>query len=137
MGTSTRTLAERLRAERNRLKLNQAAFAEAGGASRVTQVGYEAGTSIPSVDYLARVADVGADADYILFGIPKAVRVAQEFDWAFHAEIMETVAEWAESEDRRIPPAKLSAVVRMLYEQFSAEGEIEPEFIIRTLRLVA
>lgn len=137
MDTNIGALAERLRAERSRLKLNQAAFAEAGGVSRVTQVGYEAGTSVPSIAYLARLSAVGADAGYILCGVRKAARVAQEFDWALHAEIIETVAEWADSKDVHIPPGKLSAVIRILYEEFSSAGTVESAKLARTLQLVA
>lgn len=61
-------LGERIKFERERLKLSQADFADKVGISRPTQVNYEKGRHIPDAQYLARLGGVGADLDYVLFG---------------------------------------------------------------------
>lgn len=61
-------IAERLREERIRLGLSQADFAEAGGAHRKSQGNYESGERSPDADYLAAIAAVGADVQYIVTG---------------------------------------------------------------------
>ena len=63
----------RLRDERIRLGLTQAALASAGGVQRLAQSQYENGSSAPSVRYLAGVAEVGIDLVYALFGDRKNV----------------------------------------------------------------
>ena len=62
------SIGERLRAERERLKLSQAAIAEAGGVKPLTQFSYEKGSSYPNADYLAKVSELGVDALYVVIG---------------------------------------------------------------------
>ena len=62
-------IAERLKEERTRLKLSQADFASAGGAHRKSQGNYESGERSPDSDYLAGIAAIGADIQYIVTGI--------------------------------------------------------------------
>lgn len=58
----------RLREERERLGLSQAALASAAGVRRLAQGQYEKEHSSPSVRYLAAVAAAGVDLQYALFG---------------------------------------------------------------------
>lgn len=62
------SIGDRLRSERERLKLSQAALAEYGGVKPLTQHSYEKGSSYPNADYLARVNDLGIDAMYVITG---------------------------------------------------------------------
>lgn len=62
------TISDRLREERERLGLSQAAFAELGRVQRRAQANYEAGDRYPDALYLAGVAAGGADVLYILTG---------------------------------------------------------------------
>lgn len=62
------TLGARLRAERERLGLNQPEFAALAGQSKQSQIRYEAGDRSPDGDYLSAVAGAGADVLYILTG---------------------------------------------------------------------
>lgn len=59
---------ERIRAERERLGLSQAAAAEKMGVSRTTQVNYETGKRKADSDYLFALGKLGADVGYVLFG---------------------------------------------------------------------
>ncbi|WP_418122570.1 helix-turn-helix domain-containing protein [Variovorax sp. 160MFSha2.1] len=60
---------ERLKAERSRLRLSQAAMAEAGGVGLNSQSNYENGHRSPDAEYLARVATIGVDVTYLLTGV--------------------------------------------------------------------
>lgn len=68
----TTTSHERLRGERERLGLSQAAFAEIGGVKANAQGNYEKGERQPDLSYLAAIAEAGADVLYIITGEPAA-----------------------------------------------------------------
>lgn len=61
-------IAERIREERARLGLSQAEFAEIAGAHRKSQGNYESGERSPDAQYLAAIAEAGADVCYIVTG---------------------------------------------------------------------
>lgn len=48
--------------------MSQTAFATAGGVGRRAQVNYESGERAPDTDYLARVAEIGVDVQYVITG---------------------------------------------------------------------
>jgi len=60
---------ERLKVERGRLRLSQAAMAEAGGVSLNSQSNYENGHRSPDAAYLERVAAIGVDVTYLVTGV--------------------------------------------------------------------
>lgn len=60
---------ERLKAERSRLQLSQAAMAEVGGVGLNSQSNYENGHRSPDAAYLSRVAAIGVDIAYLLTGV--------------------------------------------------------------------
>lgn len=62
------SIGERLREERERLGFNQTAFGAIGGVQKQAQLKYEKGERFPGADYLAAVAKVGADVQYIVTG---------------------------------------------------------------------
>ncbi|MBF0185997.1 MAG: hypothetical protein HQM06_16630 [Magnetococcales bacterium] len=59
---------DRLKEERGRLGLSQAAFGMLGGVSRAAQESYESGRRDVGSDYLAGLAEAGVDVLYILTG---------------------------------------------------------------------
>jgi transcriptional regulator with XRE-family HTH domain len=61
---------DRLREERERLRLSQADFAEKAGIHRNTQARYELGKREPDSGYLETIKAMGVDVDYVLFGFP-------------------------------------------------------------------
>ncbi len=67
----TNNFSARLREERERIGLSQAALAEAGGVKKLAQHTYEKGERSPSSDYLLKVADAGVDVSYLLTGSRK------------------------------------------------------------------
>lgn len=61
-------IASRLKKERIRLELTQAAFAAAGGVEINAQGKYESGARSPRADYLAGIALIGADVAFVITG---------------------------------------------------------------------
>ncbi|VWD08644.1 phage DNA-binding protein [Burkholderia lata] len=59
---------KRLKEERQRLGLNQTAFASLGGVSKDAQLNYENGSRRPDSTYLEAVASHGVDVLYALTG---------------------------------------------------------------------
>jgi len=68
------TIGQRLREERERLGYTQPAFAELAGTTKKSQIDYEKDLTQPKAGYLAAIATVGADINYIVTGVavPKA-----------------------------------------------------------------
>lgn len=63
------TIGQRLAAERQRLQMTQTEFAGLAAASRASQVNYESGKRSPDADYLAALAAVGVDIQYVVIGV--------------------------------------------------------------------
>lgn len=62
------SIGARLREERERLGVNQTAFASMGGVLKGAQVNYEAGKRSPDAAYLSALAECGVDVLYVLTG---------------------------------------------------------------------
>lgn len=58
----------RLKEERKRLGLKGGQLAQIGGVSAVSQSSYEKGKQLPGAAYLAAIAAVGVDVQYVLTG---------------------------------------------------------------------
>ncbi|KAF7600161.1 MAG: transcriptional regulator [Candidatus Dactylopiibacterium carminicum] len=65
------TTGERLKFERERLKLSQTAFGEACGVSKRSQINYESGERQPDAAYFDALvkADIGVDVLFVISGI--------------------------------------------------------------------
>jgi transcriptional regulator with XRE-family HTH domain len=68
----------RLCEERDRLGFNQSDLAKVGGASKRSQIDWEAGKSMPNAEYLALVAAVGVDVQYVLTGRHSVTALSKE-----------------------------------------------------------
>lgn len=75
------TIGERLKSERERLKLSQPEFAQLGGVGKLSQIRYESGERSPDGNYLSLLSNHGVDIVYVLTGVrtPPAIRQAQAF----------------------------------------------------------
>jgi len=62
-------IGDRLKEERDRLGFTQSDFAALGDASLRSQIDWEKGKSFPNAKFLAAIAAVGADVQYILTGV--------------------------------------------------------------------
>ncbi len=63
------TFAERLVEERELRGLGVEACAQAGGVERTAQYNYENNIRVPKIDYLAKLAAIGFDIQYMVTGI--------------------------------------------------------------------
>lgn len=68
----------RLKEERERLGYNQVDFAAAGGASNRSQVDWEKGKQVPNAEFLALVAEIGVDVQYIVMGVRSNVALTED-----------------------------------------------------------
>lgn len=64
----TDTIGARLRRERERIGMSQAAFADLVGTSKPSQVRYESGERSPDGNYFSRLAQCGVDILFVLTG---------------------------------------------------------------------
>jgi transcriptional regulator with XRE-family HTH domain len=73
-------IGDRLREERERLGLSQAAFGDIGGVKANAQGNYEKGDRFPDASYLAAVAIKGVDVLYVVTGnrVPAAAESLSE-----------------------------------------------------------
>ena len=62
------TIGLRLKEERERLGLNQTQLGAIGGVQKQSQLKYEGDITSPNAVYLAEVAKIGIDVNYVLFG---------------------------------------------------------------------
>jgi len=62
------TIGRRLKEERNRLGFTQPALAAVGETTKKTQIDYENDATQPKAGYLAAIAKLGADVQYIITG---------------------------------------------------------------------
>lgn len=66
------SVGERIKEERERLEFNQDLFAEMAGVSRRSQIMYEQDKTDASAGYFTKIAEIGADVNYILTGVRMA-----------------------------------------------------------------
>ncbi len=64
----TGTIGSRIREQRERLGYSQAEIAEKAGVTARSQRNYETGTRVPDAGYLATIAPLGIDINYVLNG---------------------------------------------------------------------
>jgi transcriptional regulator with XRE-family HTH domain len=106
----------RLRAERHRLGLNQAAFAGLATVSRRTQASYEAGDGAPDADYLAALAKAGVDVLFVVTGrtlAPADLR-ATVGDWIVSpADALSPEESELLSSFRRLQPSDRAALLQL------------------------
>lgn len=86
------TIGDRLKQERDRLKLSQPAMAEAADTTKKTQIDYEKNKTTPKGRYLAKVAALGVDVGYVITGV-RAENVAHtptELGYLRHCRLLAT-----------------------------------------------
>lgn len=69
-GVRLSTVGDRIKEERERLKMSQTEFADLGGVQKRAQIHYEKGERVPDALYLVAVAARGVDVTYVLTGVP-------------------------------------------------------------------
>jgi probable transcriptional regulator len=72
------SIGQRLREEREKIGLNQTAMGAVGGVRKQAQLKYENNESYPNAEYLAAVAKIGVDIQYVVLGIRSAQAINDE-----------------------------------------------------------
>lgn len=86
------TIGDRLKEERERLRLTQPSMADAAETTKKTQIDYEKNKTTPKGKYLAKVAVLGVDVGYVITGI-RAENVAHtptELGYLRHCRVLAT-----------------------------------------------
>ncbi|SCW97475.1 helix-turn-helix domain-containing protein [Pseudomonas sp. NFACC05-1] len=131
---------ERLRAERTRLGLNQTDFAALAGVTKKTQMLYEAGERVPDANYLAAIAEAGADLSFIVTGqkntaTPSAAAWAP-IDSEKLGRIIEMLEAAAKQAGRRWPAKKLAETATEIYNALGDDQGFDQPRVERILKLV-
>ncbi len=153
------TIGERLREERERLGLNQPAFAEVGGVQKRAQINYEKDERHPDAAYLAAVAEAGVDDLYVLTGqhahnVTKQSYVSTsrhmtenenpvtnsaalpQIDSKRLARILDLLEVHAAQAGRRWPASRLVMVAAEVYNVLADEPALDEPKVERILKLV-
>lgn len=73
-----KSYSERLKTIREEREMNQTAFAAIGGVGKSAQINYEKGERKPDIEYLANIAKIGCDVQYIITGEPSTEKLTQD-----------------------------------------------------------
>ncbi|OQW86059.1 MAG: hypothetical protein BWK72_19275 [Rhodoferax ferrireducens] len=125
----------RLKAERQRLKLNQAEFAALGGVSRPSQVYYESEQRVPDVRYLAALCEK-VDVMYILSGKRHTEANTKAIDASVIQAILTTIDAWENTSVRLITDRFRAELVSLFLQQVDANGKVDTDLIKSTLRIL-
>lgn len=123
---------ERIKEERQRLKLTQADFAKLAGVSRQSQANYEVEEREPGTVYLMNLYGQ-VDVPYILSGQRSS---AGEIDAKNVEAILNAIDGWAFESKRQIPQDIKAELLTLFLKQAMSTGKIENEWMKQTLRLV-
>lgn len=115
--TTKKTVGDRLKEERLRLKLSQEAFGLAGGVGKNAQIKYEKGERTPDAEYLQGIHAAGADILYVV----AEVRRLDLIDSDVEREMLRTVIDQ--------PSSRIGQAFSKLYDRAVAAG-INPNTLI-------
>lgn len=117
----------RLREERVRLGYNQTEFAGAAGSTQRSQTAYENGTRSPDLEYMAAIAEKGADVNYIVTGKRTPTTAGVALEAALKAA--QTAFEMIKTSGIEVSPQQFSQMVGALLgaERDAARSEQSPE----------
>lgn len=141
------TIGERLRAERERLRLSQPELGVLGGVQKLAQINYEKDKRKPDAAYLAAVADAGVDVLYVLTGqrgqcvseTPKALAQSDAvplIDGERLARVVELLETFAAKAGKRWPAKRLVTVAAEVYNVLADEPALDEPKVERILKLV-
>jgi len=131
------SIGDRLRAERQKLRLSQTAFAELGGVGKTTQVLYESGQRVPDANYLAAVAAHGVDVLFVVIGQRGARDAGSDLDLEVLESVVEAVDSWAAKRGKPTQSSVKADLIRLFYKQFQRAGEVDSKLMEDHLRHVA
>lgn len=113
---NTHYLCERIRSERERLKLSQQEVADLTGVRREMWGRYERGAAIPSAEILERFSAHGADAQYLLTGSRATTTSLNEM---LLRDVIEALEEALAGAGKTMRPSSKAQVIAALYNMYS------------------
>lgn len=115
------SVGSRLREERERLGLNQEAFARLTPiGTRQSQSNYEKDASSPDAKYFAAIAAAGADVLYIITGERRSSSSSVSFQPLVLRRAIEVAEEELQAKPVRLTSAQKAEFITLLYEHFSS-----------------
>ncbi len=126
---------ERIKSERQRVKMNQTEMAELAGVSKTSQVNYEQEQRIPDARYLAAISDK-VDVLYIVTGEHTPDRNPKALDAQVIESILTAIDAWAVERKKPISIQVRAELLAVFLKQMMASGKIDPDLMRTTLRLV-
>lgn len=127
------TIGARLREERRRLAKNQTELASIGGVQISAQTNYENDKRAPDADYLAAIAEAGADIQYIVTGQRGTPRHATGVDEPLMMAVLQLLKNAAKAAGKRWTDDALMRAAIQTYNDLadSDTGETQLEEKIR------
>jgi len=119
----------RLKLERKRLGMTQQDMATAGGVSKSSQVGYEAGARVPDLNYLRRISAAGADVTLIVLDQYQSYEGLRPFDWGLHDQLLKTIDDWLDERDLEMPHDKRMSLLRLFMAHFDVVKRVDLTYI--------
>lgn len=139
-------LGARLKAERERLQLNQTDFAAIVGASKHAQINWEKGAASPNAAALEVWAGRGLDVLYVVTGqrsngasthhLSEISNSVAPIDADRLGRIVEMLEAFARGAGKRWPSAQLVAVAAEVYNVLVDEPALDEPKVERILKLV-
>lgn len=139
-------LGARLKAERERLQLNQTDFAAIVGASKHAQINWEKGAASPNAAALEVWAGRGLDVLYVVTGqrsngasthhLSETSNSVAPIDADRLGRIVEMLEAFARGAGKRWPSAQLVAVAAEVYNVLVDEPALDEPKVERILKLV-
>ncbi|KAF3999044.1 helix-turn-helix domain-containing protein [Glaciimonas immobilis] len=117
----------RLKEERERLGMSQTEFAALCDVGRKTQFNYESDERSPDANYLAAIAQSGADIGYIVTGRHSDAKIAQGtiVNWTLLEQVIVGVEEFLTERKAKLKPEKKAGLIRVLYAKFSDDKNLD------------
>lgn len=138
-------IGERLREERQRLKMTQAALASFAGASKRTAIEWEKGATSPNAVQLSALSEYGVDIGYVLTGHRRVIEnqlqdrtaMSELIDPERMARIASMLEDLAKAAGKRWPPGQLINMAVEVYNFLAQESDsVDDKKMERVLKLV-
>jgi hypothetical protein len=127
----------RLASERKRLGLTQREVGTKLGIGRSAVGMIETDQAPLDAQRLVQLGAEGFDVLYVLSGEVGRVAAGRLIDWELCVRIAQRVDTWAQSRGLHLPDAKKAIVVKHLYLQLAARGQVDESILAETLSMAA
>lgn len=126
---------DRIKSERQRLKLNQTQFAELANVSRASQAYYELENRVPDLNYLSALVGK-VDVLFILTGEHGSLANPRKIEASLVEPILSAIDSWADESGRILTQTLRSELLALFLEQALEKGKIDTDWMGKMLKLV-